>query len=360
MNNPDAMTSAADVRSDTFRWPSRPRICILGAGAIGGFFGTRLALGNADVSVLARGATLNALQERGWTLESAGQTTVARVNAVASTQALGVQDLVFLTVKAYALGDIAGQIAPLLGPHTMVIPAINGVPWWFAGGVDYRLQAGQAGQADSGALRHALQNVDPHGQIAAAIPIGQVIGSVVYPACSTPAPGVCRHASGTRLVFGEIGTALSSPRISALVAFLNSCGFDAEFSTDIRIEVWKKLLGNACFNPVSLITGSATDLMIADPAINALFVTLMHETIAVGRALGLEVGITPTERIAITRKLGHVKTSMLQDTQAGRKIELDAILGAVIELARRTNTLTPASDTVYALAKMRAQILGLI
>jgi 2-dehydropantoate 2-reductase len=346
MNLPDPMTSAANVRSDTVRWPSRPRICILGAGAIGGFFGARLALGNADVSVLARGATLNALQEQGWTLESAGQTTVARVNAVASTQGLGVQDLVFLTVKAYALGDIAGQIAPLLGPHTLVIPAINGVPWWFAGGVDHRL--------------HALQSVDPHGRIAAAIPIGQVIGSVVYPACSTPAPGVCRHASGTRLVFGEIGTALSSPRTSALVAFLNSCGFDAEFSTDIRVEVWKKLLGNACFNPVSLITGSATDLMINDPAINALFVTLMHETIAVGRALGLEVGITPTERIAITRKLGHVKTSMLQDAQAGRKVELDAILGAVIELARRTNTLTPASDTVFALAKMRAQILGLI
>jgi 2-dehydropantoate 2-reductase len=346
MNLPDPMTAVANVRSDAVRWPSRPRICILGAGAIGGFFGARLALGNADVSVLARGATLNALQERGWTLESSGQTTVARVNAVASTQTLGVQDLVFLTVKAYALGEIAGQIAPLLGPHTLVIPAINGVPWWFAGGVDHRL--------------HALQSVDPHGQIAAAIPIGQVIGSVVYPACSTPAPGVCRHASGTRLVFGEIGIALNSPRTSALVTFLNSCGFDAEFSTDIRVEVWKKLLGNACFNPVSLITGSATDLMINDPAINALFVTLMHETIAVGRALGLEVGITPTERIAITRKLGHVKTSMLQDAQAGRKVELDAILGAVIELARRTNTLTPASDTVFALAKMRAQILGLI
>jgi 2-dehydropantoate 2-reductase len=322
-------------------WTNRARVCIVGAGAIGGFFGARLALGQASVSVLARGATLSALQSKGWALESAGKTTYAQVNAVADCRALGVQDLVFLTLKAYALPEVIGKIAPLIGPNTMVIPAINGIPWWFRG---------------------PLASVDPGGLIAAGVPLANVIGAVVYPACSTPAPGVCRHASGSRVVFGEVSgdsaQALASPRVRALVGFLKSNGFDAELSADIRVEVWKKLLGNACFNPVSLLCDLSTDQLIDHPQVHALFVALMHETIAVGQSLGIEVGISPEDRIAITRKLGAVKTSMLQDAQAHRRVELESILGAVIELARQSSTPTPSSDAVYALATLRARVLG--
>jgi 2-dehydropantoate 2-reductase len=324
-----------------FAWTSRARVCVVGAGAIGGFFGARLGLGNASVSVLARGATLSVLQSKGWAFESAGKTTYARVNAVADCRALGVQDLVFITVKAYALPEVIDKLSPLIGPNTMVIPAMNGIPWWFDG---------------------PLNSVDPGGLIAAGIPLANVIGAVVYPACSTPSPGVCRHASGSRLVFGEVTggptEAVASPRMQALVDFLKFNGFDAELSGNIRAEVWRKLLGNACFNPVSLLCESSTDQLIDDPHVHALFVALMLETIAVGKSLGIDVGISPDDRIAITRKLGAVKTSMLQDAQAQRRVELSAILGAVIELARRGSTPTPSSDAVYALAKMRARTLG--
>ena len=328
-----------------------PKVCVIGAGAIGGFFGARLAQGFADVAVVARGATLQALQSRGWVLESGGQRQASRVRAVADPAELGIQDLVVIAVKAYALGDVAHLVKPLLGPDTLVVPALNGVPWWFT-------------QGDNGlALSGRLDSTDPTGAISAAIPAPAVIGAVVYPACSSPEPGVARHNSGSKLVFGETGAVpgtAPTARLLALVAMLKVAGFDAETSTDIRTEVWKKLLGNACFNPVSLLTGSATDLLIDDPGIYRLFGAMMVETLAVGAALGLNPGIEPAQRIAITRKLGNIKTSMLQDAEAGRAVEIDAILGAVAELGRKVGVATATLDTVYALAHMRAKTFGLL
>lgn len=327
------------------------KVCVVGAGAIGGFFGARLANGHADVSVIARGATLQALQSRGWGLESGGQRIVAPVRAVADPAQLGLQDIVIIAVKAYALGQIATMIRPLLGPSTMVVPALNGVPWWFT--------LGTAGLAISSRLR----SVDPQGLIEAAIPSAMVLGAVVYPACSTPEPGVTRHSSGSRIVFGEVSTPAGTPpseRLQQLVELLKGAGFEAEASSDIRTEVWKKLLGNACFNPVSLITGSATDLLIDDPAIYRLFTTMMAETLAVGRAAGIDAAMQVADRIALTRRLGNVKTSMLQDGEAGRPVEIDAILGAVNEMAAALGVATPANDTMYALAQMRARTFGLL
>lgn len=333
---------------------NKPRVCVIGAGAIGGFFGARLAQGHADVSVVARGATLEALQQNGWVLESGGARTAAPVRAVTDTRDLGPQDIVLIAVKAYALADVAHMVRPLLGPGSIVVPAVNGVPWWF------RTQRSGAGE---GSVERPLSSLDPQGIIAAAIPRETIVGAVVYPACSSPSPGVVRHASGSRVVFGEIdgvaGTPISA-RANDLVSVLKSAGFDAEASADIRSEVWTKLLGNACFNPVSLLTGSATDLLIDDTDVYQLFNAMMNETLAVGHAAGLDVRIRAEDRIGVTRKLGRVKTSMLQDAEAGRPVEIDAILGAVNEMARILGVRTPANDAVYALARMRAQTFGLL
>lgn len=297
--------------------------------------------------MVARGGTLGALQSRGWILESNGQRQAATVNAVSDARELGPQDIVILAVKAYSLAEVAPLIAPLLDTNTLVLPALNGVPWWFT-----------LGKTPDLASRR-LASVDPSGFIGAAIPDAHIIGAVVYPACASPEPGVTRHNSGSKVVFGEIN-AKRSDRLDALVAFLKAAGFDAEASVDIRSEVWKKLLGNACFNPVSLLTGSATDLMIDDAGIHAVFSAMMAETLAVGRALGIDPGIQVADRITFTRKLGHIKTSMLQDAESARPVELDAILGAVCELGRKLHVSTPALNTVYALAHMRARTLGLL
>lgn len=326
-----------------------PRVCVVGAGAIGGFFGAKLAQGHADVSVLARGRTLEALRRDGWVLESGNSRVASAVRASDDPHELGLQDIVFIAVKAYALADVAARIAPLLGPDTIVVPAVNGVPWWFTMG-------------DNGLpVKRRLQSLDADGAIEAAIPFERLVGAVVYPACSSPAPGVARHHSGSRLVFGEPGRhAAPTVRVAQLVSFLRSAGFDAETTTDIRSELWKKLLGNACFNPVSVLAGCSTDQLIDDAGIYRLFEKMMAETLAVGQALGLALDIRVPDRIAVTRKLGCVKTSMLQDAEAGRPLEVDAILGAVNELAAALSQPTPANDIVYALTRMRAQVFGLL
>jgi len=327
------------------------KVCVIGAGAIGGYFGVRLAHAGADVSVVARGRTLEALESRGWTLESGGTRTVVPVRAVASAAELDAQDVVILAVKAYSVADVASMVPPLLGPSTIVIPAVNGVPWWFTRG------------RDDLPISARLASVDPEGRIESAIPIDAVIGSVVYPSCATPEPGVSLHSSGSKLVFGDVrasASAAPSARVQSLVALLRNAGFDADANVDIRSEVWKKLLGNACFNPVSMLTASFTDDMIDDPRVYALFVAMMQENLAVGRALGIDAGIAPPARIALTRKLGHVQSSMLQDAAAGRPLEIDAILGAVIEIADALDVAVPNCKAVYALARLRAQTCGLL
>lgn len=219
---------------------SKPKICIIGAGAIGGFLGAQLAQNDQHVNVIARGETLRQLQTNGWLFESAERRIVAKVNAVSDASTLGPQDYVFLTVKSYSLNDINALLPPLLGPHTLVIPVINGIPWWFKG-----------------------QDLEASPGIASVVPPHQILGAVAYPACQCPAPGQVKHNGGTRLFFGEPHPAPGSgmtPRLQNFVSMLKACGLDAMATEVIATEVWKKLLGNACFNPVSLLTNSSTEI----------------------------------------------------------------------------------------------------
>jgi 2-dehydropantoate 2-reductase len=324
-----------------------PKACVVGAGAIGIYLGAHLADGHAQVSVLARGSTLDAIRRRGLVLESGGRRLETKVTASAEASDLGVQDLVIVAVKSPSLAHVAPLIAPLVGSETLILPVLNGIPWWFP------LESG----GDENSIR--LRSVDPDGVIARSIPMKNTVGSVVYPSCSSPEPGVSRHASGSRLVFGEVygGT---SDRVGRLVAHFRQTGLGAEQTGDIRSEVWQKLLGNACYNPVSLLTGSTTDKLIDDPAVHSLFHAMMQEILAVGSAIGIHLDIKPSERIAITRKLGSVKTSMLQDVEAGRAVELEGILGGLIETAGYCGVRIPSCEVVYALARMRASVLGLL
>jgi 2-dehydropantoate 2-reductase len=327
------------------------KVCVFGAGAVGGYFGVRLAQNAAEVSVVARGATLEAIQNRGWILESEGNRFISKVKAVSNPAELGQQDLVIIAVKSHDLESIVDKVKPLLGPETLLIPALNGVPWWFSG------DSGQPGGLGR------IHCVDKTGLIESSIPPSSVIGTVVYPSLSSPEPGLTRHHSGTKIIFGEPGLAAGLPatsRLQSLVDLMRSSGLDAEASSDIRTEVWKKLMGNACFNPVSFLTSSATDLMIDDQRIYQLFKSMMSELLVVGNSLGLNPKISVEDRIALTRKLGHIKTSMLQDAERKRKVEIDAILGAACELGKKVNALTPTLDSVYSLARLKAITEGLL
>lgn len=323
------------------------KITIVGAGAIGSYFAARLAHFGQDVSILARGKTLEAIRTHGIRLDSEGTHFAERVKASDKAADLGAQDVVIITVKAPALPAAAQSIAPLLGPQTVVVPAVNGIPWW------YFLNAG-------GKLTgHRLRSVDPAGATEAAIGAARVVGCVVFPACSAIEPGYVKHASGNRVVFGEPGGG-SSERVTKITEAFKAAGFGAESSDNIRREIWLKLLGNLCFNPVSALMGCSTDRMIDDPRLHALFVGVMSEALALGTALGIPVDIKPADRIAITRKLGTVKTSMLQDVEAGRPLEVEGIVGAAVEAAEAIGHPAPLLSAVYALVRQRADVLGLL
>lgn len=322
------------------------KVAVVGAGAIGGWLAARLALAGDSVGVLARGATLQAIASRGIELRSGGRTEVATVRAAASAAELGVQDVVLVTVKAPALPALAPALQPLLREDTLVLYAGNGLPWWFFL---------PAGQPCSG-LR--LRSVDPDGSIESALPLERVLGLSVFASCHCPAPGVVQHSSGGRLLLGEPAGG-GSTRVEQLALHLQDAGLDAQPSPDMRRDIWMKLLGNACFNPVSLLTGAHTDDMIDDPALHALFVRMMDEAIAIGGRLGLRLQVDPLQRIAQSRALGHIKTSMLQDLEAGRAVELDAILGSLVECAAAVAMPVPTLDSIFGLARMRARHAGL-
>lgn len=324
------------------------KIAIAGAGAIGGYFAARLAASGQQVSMLARGRTLQAIRSQGIRLSSEGRQFAEKVAASDQAADLGVQDVVILTVKAPSIPQASQSIEPLLGPDTVVVPALNGLPWW------YFLQA-------PGPLQgHGLRCVDPQGLTAQAISAGRIVGCVVFPACSAPEPGYSVHASGNRIVFGEPLTGPPSARVQAIAAAFQAAGFATEASSDIRREIWLKLLGNLCFNPVSALVGCSTDRLIDDARLHALFAAMMGEALALGAKLGIPVDIKPVERIALTRKLGTVKTSMLQDLENGRPLEIDGILGAVVEAAEACGFAAPLMSATYALARKRADVLGLL
>ena len=322
------------------------KICIVGAGAIGGLLGAKLALaGGCEVSAIARGQTLRALQDEGWRLRSGSRLERAPAKARAAPAELGPQDVVIVAVKAPALAQVAQHIAPLLGPTTAVVPAMNGVPWWFVEGLP----------AFDGA---PLACVDPGGLIGAAIATERVIGCVVHAAASMPEPGLVEHRHGRGLILGEPGGA-ASERVGALAALFNAAGFDATVSTRIRHDIWYKLWGNLTMNPVSAITGATLDRMLDDPLVRDFCSAAMREATAIGARIGCHVDQSPDDRHAVTRQLGSVRTSMLQDVEAGRPIELDAIVGAVHEIAARLGEPAPCIGALLGLTRLFARGRGL-
>lgn len=321
------------------------KVCIVGAGAIGGFLGSKLAAAGATVSALARGATLEALQSHGWRLQSADGLIQAPVQAAESAEALGVQDLVIIAVKGQALADLAPRLAPLIGSETLVLPAMNGVPWWFCQGLPAFAEA-------------PLASVDPAGAIARTIPFERVIGCVVHASCTCPEPGLVRHVMGNGLIVGEPAGGASA-RVQQLAGLLERAGFAVTVSADIRYDIWYKLWGNLTMNPVSAITGATIDRLLDDELVRQFCSAAMGEAAAIGRLIGCDVTQSPDERHAVTRKLGAFKTSMLQDAEAGRAIELDGIVGAVKEIGQRLGVDTPNIDALLGLTRLFARVHGL-
>lgn len=322
------------------------KICIYGAGAIGGWIGARLAAIGEPVCVVARGATLATLQTHGLRLQHAGGLLQVPVQAADNAAALGVQDLVVVAVKAPALAEVARGIGPLLGPHTMVLTAMNGVPWWFFQGF---------GGAYAGT---ALKAVDASGAIAAAIPARHTIGCVVHASCSLPAPGVVKHHFGNKLILGE-PSGTQTERVKALSALLERAGFDAPLSEQIQRDTWFKLWGNMTVNPVSALTGATTDLVLGDPLVRDFISRVMLEAKEIGARIGIPIDQQPQDRHAVTLKLGAFKTSMLQDVEAGKPVELDALVTVVQELGVLTGVPTPFTDALLGLARLQARVRGL-
>ncbi len=322
------------------------KVCIYGAGAIGGFIGTRLAAtGQCSVAAVARGATLQALREHGWRLRQGGQLLQAPADATDDPRDLGVVDLVVVAVKGPALAEVSRRIAPLLGTHTLVLPAMNGVPWWFA----------QAIPALGG---QPLRSVDPDGATAAHIPLAQVLGCVVHASTFTPEPGLVEQRMGQGLIIGEPAGGVT-PRVQALADLLQRAGFDITLSADVRQDIWYKLWGNMTMNPVSAITGATVDRIMADPLVLAFCSAAMQEAAAIGARIGCAVAQSPEDRHAVTRKLGRFKTSMQNDVEAGRAIELDALVTVVREIAQRLDIATPNIDALLGLTRLFARVRGL-
>jgi 2-dehydropantoate 2-reductase len=317
------------------------KFLIAGAGAIGAYMGACMARAGHDVTLFARGPHLRAMQEHGVRVKSADGDFEAHPKISENLAQVGPVDVVFLGVKAHGLTQLAPQLKPVLGPDTAVVGTQNGIPWWFF--------QGWGGEHEG---MH-LERVDPGGTIAAAIEPRRVIASIVYFATDIVEPGVVRHTEGNRISLGEPdGT--RPERIRQIAEALIAAGLRAPVTTRIRQEIWVKILGNVAFNPISALTGATLVQMARDPEVNALIRKIMEETEAVGAQLGLELPITIEQRIAGAEKVGEHKTSMLQDLEAGRPIELEAIVGAVVELGERLNVPMPHTSAVYACTKLLA------
>ncbi len=326
------------------------KTCIVGLGAIGGFVAHRLVEGGQPVSALARGATLAAVRRNGLVLRDAADPERGRAVSIAASDSpaeLGPQDLVVLAVKTTALPSIPASIAPLLGPDTVVLSAMNGVPWWFFHGLGERWQGTR------------LEATDADGSLSHAVPPARVVGCVVHMSASMPEPGVVRHAFGDRFIVGEPGGG-STPRLAAVADLLRAARLQVEVSPRIELDVWLKLWGNMTMNPVSALTGATMDRILDDPLLRRFVSDAMVEARAIGDALGLPITMTPEERHVITRKLGAVRTSMLQDVDAGRPIELDALIGSVSEMGRLVGVDTPNIDVLLGLTRLFGRVRGLV
>ncbi len=328
------------------------KIAVVGLGAVGGLIAARLANTGCAVSALARGATLDAVRERGLRVTMDGNERVAQVRASDDATALGPQDLVVIALKGPALVDAARGLAPLLHPATIVLPAMNGVPWWF-------LQTGRVGDVTPpSAMTAPLESVDPGGGIGAALPLARILGCVVHLTCSSPAPGVIQHGFGNRLIVGEPSGG-ASERTREVCAVLAEAGFSAEPSADIRADIWYKLWGNLTTNPISALTGATTDRILDDHLVCAFMLRAMAEAAQIGARIGCPIAQTGEDRIVVTRQLGAFRTSMLQDAQAGRALEIDAIVTAVHEIGGRLGIDTPNIGALLGLTRLMARQRGL-
>jgi 2-dehydropantoate 2-reductase len=322
------------------------KVCIYGAGAIGGWLGARLARAGCDVSVVARGATLEALRAHGLRLAEQDRIDSVPVRTAADPAELGVQDLVVVAVKAPAMAQVARAIAPLLGPDTIVLTAMNGVPWWFFEGFGGPLQGTR------------LEAVDPDGAIAAAIPARHIIGCVVHASCALREPGFVQHHFGHKLIIGE-PSGEQTARVRALAALLERAGFEAPVADRIQEDTWYKLWGNMTVNPVSAMTGATTDLIMNDDLVRGFISSVMLEAREIGARIGIPIAQQPEDRHQITRKLGAFKSSMLQDVEAGKPVELDALVTVVREMGQMTAVATPFTDALLGLSRLHARVHGL-
>lgn len=322
------------------------KIAIYGAGAIGGWMGAKLAAVGCNISVVARGAALDALRAHGLRLREGDAETTCPVQASDDPAALGVQDLVVVSVKAPGMADVARRIGPLIGPRTIVLTAMNGVPWWFLQGFGGPV----AGRT--------LESVDPGGAIAQAIPAAQVIGCVVHASCSVDAPGVIRHRAGNGLIVGEPAGG-ETARVKALTDLLMQAGFNVTLSPQIQRDVWYKLWGNMTVNPVCAMTGATSDRALDDELVRGFISAVMLEAKAIGARIGIPIAEQPEDRHQVTRKLGAMRPSMLQDVEAGKPVEIDALVSAVRELGQLTQVPMPFTDALLGLSRLHARVRGL-
>jgi 2-dehydropantoate 2-reductase len=323
------------------------KITMVGAGAIGGYLGARLALAGEDVTFIARNRNLEAIRANGFRLilEDGSEQVASSVRAVQRMAEAGPQDAVLLTVKAHQVADLLPELRDLFGPQTAVVTMINGMPWWYF----HKLAGPHEGRR--------LDSVDPGGRIAAHIEPERVIGSVVYPAAELVQPGVVRVIEGNRFTLGEPdGT--RSERVQALSAALMKAGFKAPIAKDIRNEIWVKLWGNVTFNPISALTHATLEDICRFPPSRALAAAMMGEAQRVAQALGVVFRISLDQRMAGAEAIGAHKTSMLQDVEHGRALELEAVVGAVVELGRVTGTPTPTIEAIYAATTLLGRTLA--
>lgn len=319
------------------------KIAIVGAGAIGAFLGAKLALSGEDVYLIARGAHLQAMQNHGVRVKSPDGDFEAHPTATDDYESVGPVDFVFLTVKAHSLTEIAPQIAPLLGPETVVVSAQNGIPWWYF--------QSQGGPFDG----TAIESVDPGGVIAQAIDPYRIIGCIIYPSTVIVQPGVIEHIEGNRFSIGELdGT--SSDRCKTLAAALICAGLKAPIRSRIRHDLWVKLLGNVVFNPMSALTGATLEEMATHPETSAIARAVMTEADEVAEALGVRLPLTIDQRMDGAKKVGAHKTSMLQDLESGRPMELESVVGVVIELGEKLGLPMPHTRTLYSCTRLLSQV----
>ncbi len=320
------------------------KICIYGAGAVGGMMAGWLARSGQDVSLVARGAQLEAIRKDGLRIRerASGKLETTRPRVERDPKDLGPQDTVIVTVKAQSLTEVAAHIAPLLGPETTIVTAMNGVPWWFFD----RLRFGE------GKLR--LESLDPGGTLSRAMPTARIVGCVIHFAASTPEPGVISHNMGNKLILGEPGRKVTQ-RTLRIADALAGAGFEVVRSEFIEKDFWVKLLGNVSFNPVSALTLATADRLIADDYVKNYMVGIMREVLQIGRAVGVDADIDPEARIDMARALGKFKTSMQQDIEAGKPLEIDGLLAGTLEIAAKARVPAPLTETLLGLIRLRAE-----